>query len=650
MPENKSDNSLPHLSHLSHLNDSIENAADALVGKQEQDGHWCYELEADCTIPAEYILMMHHMDEIEFELQEKFARYLRSRQNEEGGWPLYYGGKTDISCTTKGYYALKLAGDKVDAPHMERARQAVLARGGAAKANVFTRIMLAMFQQIPWKGTPFIPAEIMLLPKWFFFHLDKVAYWSRTVMVPLFILCSLRVKARNPTQTHCQELFVAAPDREKKWFAASSLLARGFLCLDQAGKLIEPLIPGLVRNKAIGKAEAWMIERLNGEDGLGAIFPAMVNAYEAMDLLGYPQSHPHRQIAKRALQKLVVFKDDMAYCQPCVSPVWDTGLACHALLSADECKYSESIEASLQWLKDRQILDVKGDWAANAEDIVPGGWAFQYRNDYYPDLDDTAVVAWAMDRVENKGDYKESIDRAADWIQGTQSSDGGFAAFDVDNNNYLLNQIPFADHGALLDPSTADVSGRCIALLGRLENSKYQGSLDSCVEFLKSEQEPDGAWFGRWGSNYIYGTWSVLSALAEAGVSKEEPGVQKAVKWLESVQRADGGWGEDNDSYESEGTSVKALSGNQGSTSYQTAWALLALIAAGEAESEVAAKGIEYLMSTQNEQGLWKEPWFNAPGFPRVFYLKYHGYSEYFPLWALAEYRNAIKASSVKVA
>lgn len=626
------------------LNSAIDKAAQAIIGKQKKDGHWCYELEADCTIPAEYILMMHHMDEIDEVLQKKFAVYVRSKQNEEGGWPLYHGGDTDISCTVKAYYALKIAGDDITAPHMEKARNAVLTRGGAERANVFTRIMLAMFQQIPWKGTPFIPVEIMLFPKWFFFHLDKVAYWSRTVMVPLFILCSLKVKARNPSGTHCQELFRETPEKIKDWFAQDSFAASVFLATDRLGRRFEPLIPKKLRQKAIRKAEHWFIERLNGEDGLGAIFPAMVNAYEAMDVLGYPESHPDRQIAKKALQKLIIDKGEMAYCQPCVSPVWDTGLACHALMSANKTQYADSIRQSLDWLKGKQITEVQGDWSVNTDNLPSGGWAFQYNNDYYPDLDDTAIVAWAMDRADNREDYRDAIDRAAVWLKGTQSSEGGFAAFDVDNTHYSLNKIPFADHGALLDPPTADVSGRCVALLGRLNNkeSSYEQTLDACMSYLKKEQESDGAWFGRWGTNYIYGTWSVLSALAEAGVDSGEPAVRKAVGWLKSVQRPDGGWGEDNDSYKGTETCYESLSGNQGSTSYQTAWALLALIAAGEADSAATRKGIAYLLDTQNSEGVWREPWYSAPGFPRVFYLKYHGYSEYFPLWALSEFRNAL--------
>lgn len=626
------------------LTSATTRAAQALLAHQREDGHWCFELEADCTIPAEYVLMMHYMDEIDHDLQVKFGRYIRSKQTDEGGWPLYTGGDVDISCTVKCYYALKLLGDDPDDAHMKAARQAILSRGGAARANVFTRLVLAMFDQIPWRGTPFIPVEIMLLPRWFFFHLDKVAYWSRTVMVPLFILWSLKGRARNPTGVGVPELFTTPPEEEQHWFVAETPLARLYLIVDRVARTFEPLIPRWLRARAIRKAEAWFVERLNGEDGLGAIFPAMVNAYEAMDLLGYPEDDPNRQVAKRALRKLVVDYGDVAYCQPCVSPVWDTSLACHALQSLDPERYADSISASLDWLKVRQVLDVRGDWINKAPNAKPGGWAFQYRNDYYPDLDDTAVVAWAMDRSPERDKYADNISRAEEWIAGIQSQNGGYAAFDVDNTHYHLNEIPFADHGALLDPPTADVSARCIALLGRNRTGRYQESLDRCIQYLKAEQETDGAWFGRWGTNYIYGTWSVLTALAEADVDPGEPFIRKAAGWLKDVQRPDGGWGEDNDSYEVNGPGESCTTSNQGSTSYQTAWAVLALIAAGEADSEAVSRGIAWLLDTQNEDGLWDDPWFTAPGFPRVFYLKYHGYSKFFPLWALGEYRRAKSA------
>ncbi|MEJ2130650.1 MAG: squalene--hopene cyclase, partial [Gammaproteobacteria bacterium] len=408
---------------------SIDLARDALKSLQHADGHWCFELEADCTIPSEYILMMHFMDEIEATLQRKLAAYVRARQNEEGGWPLYYAGATDISCTVKAYYALKMAGDDPDAPHMKRAREVILTRGGAARANVFTRIMLAQFRQIPWRGVPFIPVEIMSLPKWFFFHIDKVSYWSRTVMVPLFILTTLRAHAKNPKGIGVQELFTVPPEEERNYFPVRSMRNRLYRLVEQTACRLQGLIPSSMRERALRKAEAWFIERLNGEDGLGAIFPAMVNAYEALALLGYPANHPLRATAKAALRKLLVVRDDDAYCQPCVSPIWDTALACHALLEAGDEK-DPDVTRALDWMEPLQVR-TRGDWALQRPDVPPGGWAFQYRNDHYPDLDDTAVVAWAMQRADPER-YKDTIDLAADWLRGLQSENSGFAAFDAD--------------------------------------------------------------------------------------------------------------------------------------------------------------------------------------------------------------------------
>ena len=621
------------------LDASIQCATTALLSSQAVEGYWSFELEADCTIPAEYILLMHYMDDIDHVLQAKIAVYLRARQTASGGWPLYYGGAFDLSCSVKAYYALKLAGDNPNDAHMRKARDAILAHGGAAKANVFTRITLALFRQLPWRGVPFIPVEIMFLPRWFPFHLSKVSYWSRTVMVPLFILCSLKAQARNPTRTGIRELFTVPPEEEQHYFPIRSKLNKVFIILDSIGRKLESRIPKWIRKRAIKRAEAWFTERLNGIGGLGAIFPAMVNAYEAMDLLGYSPDHPDRLNAKQALKDLLIETEHSAYCQPCVSPVWDTALACLALQEVDEKRVEQSINRALVWLKDRQLLEQPGDWQQDKPQLQGGGWPFQFYNDYYPDLDDTSVVAWAMQQTSHS-QFDEAIRRAADWIVGMQSKNAGFASFDADNSYYYLNEIPFADHGALLDPPTADVSARCVTLLNRLVDKypEYQTPLEAGITYLRNEQEAAGCWFGRWGTNYIYGTWSVLVALTEAGVSIHDPCIRKAVTWLKSKQRDDGGWGETNDSY----ADPSLVGEGTRSTSYQTAWAMLGLMAAGESDSTEVCKGAEYLLRTQKPDGFWYEPDFSAPGFPRVFYLKYHGYSKYFPLWALIRYRNSL--------
>lgn len=619
------------------LTRAIRAAEAGVCAVQAADGYWCYELEADCTIPAEYILMMHFMDEIDPILQAKLAHHLRCHQVADGGWSLYYGGGFDISGSVKAYYALKLAGDDGDAPHMMKARQAILAHGGAARANVFTRITLAQFGQVPWRAIPFLPVELMLMPAWFPIHLTKVSYWSRTVMVSLLVLCSLKTRARNPTGVGIRELFTVAPDQERHYFPMRSRANRMLFWLERIGLRLEPLVPAPIRARALARAEQWIIERLNGTGGLGAIFPAMVNAYEVLAVRGYAADHPYRRTALAALQKLVVVNGDDAYCQPCVSPIWDTGLACLALQAADPQAHGPAIHRALVWMQQRQLLDQPGDWRALRPHLRGGGWPFQFENSHYPDLDDTSVVAWAM-HASGDPTFDEAISRAAEWVAGMQSRNGGFSSFDVDNTCYYLNEIPFADHGALLDPPTSDVTGRCVTLLARLADSSEvcRQALARAIAYLREEQEADGSWFGRWGTNYIYGTWSVLIGLEAAGVARTDPMVRRAVAWLYTVQHEDGGWGESNDSYADPQLAGRGIP----STAFQTAWALLALMAAGEGDHPDVRRGIDYLLATQQSDGLWHDAYYTAPGFPRVFYLKYHGYTRYFPLWALACYRH----------
>jgi squalene-hopene/tetraprenyl-beta-curcumene cyclase len=626
---------LRRISDSSPLDRAINEARDSLIAQQHEQGYWLYELEADCTIPAEYIMMMHFLDEIDAALESKIANHLRARQANHGGWPLYHGGDIDLSCTIKAYYALKLAGDDAGEPHMQRARTAILQLGGAARANVFTRIALALFGQLPWRGVPYIPVEIMLLPRWFPFHLDKVSYWSRTVMVPLFILCTRKPKAKNPRNVDIRELFTTPPEQERHYFRRSGLLTKAFLVLDRLGRIIDPLIPVRMRELATRRAEQWILQRLNGEDGLGAIFPAMVNAVESLVILGYNQDDARLVTAKRALKKLLVVGPSSAYCQPCVSPVWDSALACLAMQEIGDESSRAASTRGLDWLKSKQLLDAPGDWRTYRPALAGGGWAFQFGNDYYPDLDDTAVVAWAMHESRDADRYAESVRRALDWLVGMQSRGGGFAAFDADNTCYYLNKIPFADHGALLDPPTSDVTARVVTVLARVGRPQDKAAMNRAIAYLRDQQEPDGSWFGRWGTNYIYGTWSVLMALAQAHIAPNDPAIQRAVAWLKRRQNSDGGWGESNDSY-----AQPAATRHFGSTPYQTAWALLGLLSAGEAASAAARRGAEFLMRSRQPDGLWSDPTFTAPGFPRVFYLRYHGYSAYFPLWALAAYRS----------
>lgn len=613
---------------------AIDVARARLLARQHADGYWQYELEADCTIPAEYILMLHYLGESDCLLESRLAEYLRDHQCRDGGWPLYPGGALDVSCSVKCYFALKLAGDSPDAPHMQHARAAILAHGGAAHSNVFTRIALALFGELPWRGVPFLTVEIMLLPGWFPFNLMKVSYWSRTVMVPLSVLTSLKPRAVNPRDVHIRELFVTPPEQERHYSHPRSLLNRILFIGEAIARHLEPLIPRPLRRRALKRAEAWILERRNGDGGLGAIFPAMVNAYEALALLGYPADHPARRETRKAIDDLLVVNHHEAWCQPCVSPVWDTSLACLALQEDPEVP-DDVTRRALDWLLARQLRDEPGDWRDYRPKLPGGGWAFQFRNDAYPDLDDTAAVARALHQSPDRTRYAEAVELAADWLVGMQSRNGGFAAFDANNDHQWLNQIPFADHGALLDPATSDVSGRVLALLSMLDRPQDRDSRERVLRFLLDEQMPEGAWFGRWGTNYIYGTWAVLVALHAAGVPAETRRIRRAVAWLKSVQQADGGWGEGNDSYLN--PQLRGRGARSGPV--QTAWALLALMHAGAGDSPAVARGIDYLLKTQAD-GEWRDTRFNAPGFPRVFYLKYHGYSRYFPYWALVRYHN----------
>ncbi len=639
------------------LQRAVDRALQTMLREQKPDGHWVYELEADATIPAEYVLMVHFLGEpADPALEAKIGRYLRRTQGTHGGWPLHHEGPYDPSASVKAYFALKMIGDAPDAPHMVRAREAILANGGAECSNVFTRIMLALYGIVPWTAVPVMPVEMTLLPGWFPFHLSKVSYWTRTVLTPLLVLGALKPRARNPRQVGIDELFRSAPGQlgptpraphqSRLWFSF-------FNAMERQVRRLEPRIPARLRQRAIARAEAFVRERLNGEDGLGAIFPAMVNAVAMFDAMNVPRDDAGATIARRSVDKLIVDRGDEAYVQPCLSPVWDTALMSHALLEVGTPEAIDAATRGLEWLRPLQILDLDGDWTHRRPGLRPGGWAFQYANAHYPDVDDTAVVAMAMHRADAllpEPRYTDAIARAKEWVIGMQCKgrEAGWGAFDPENTHHYLNNIPFADHGALLDPPTADVSARCLSMLVQLDPdacAQAKSPAARALHWLLDEQEKSGAWYGRWGMNYVYGIWSVLCGLGATGLDTGHEAVARAVAWLVTHQNDDGGWGEDADSYRLDYDGHRPFR----SLPSQTAWALLALMAAGAVDHPAVERGVNWLLEHQRADGLWTEEHHTATGFERVFYLRYHGYARYFPLWALARYRNLRAAGTSKV-
>lgn len=632
------------------LSATIERAAAGLLATQRSDGHFVYELEADATIPSEYVLLRHYLGEVVDEaIEGKIGRYLRRIQStEHDGWPLFYGGPFDVSATVKAYYALKMIGDPIDEPHMVRACATILRAGGAETANVFTKIQLALFEAGSWSVIPTLPVELILLPRWFPVHLNKMSYWARTVIVPLLVIAAMRPKARNMRGVRIDELYTGTPATLGTQAADAKATWRIFFgAVDWLLKRMERFWPRRLRQHAIDTCVTFVTERLNSEGGLGAIYPAMANSVMMFDCLGYPPEHPDRALARQSVENLLVIKEEEAYCQPCVSPVWDTALAAHCLLEVGSAETMAAAKRGLQWLAPLQELEVIGDWAATRPGVRPGGWAFQYTNPHYPDLDDTAVVVMAMARARSAqpAHNDEAIARAVEWTNAMQSKNGGWGAFDADNTHHYLNNIPFADHGALLDPPTVDVTARCISMLSQLGTQATEPALAAALKYLRSEQRPDGSWFGRWGVNYIYGTWSALCALNAAAIGCDDPAVQRSADWLVGIQNDDGGWGEDCRSYALDYAGHRPAP----SVASQTAWALLGLMAAERCDSDAVLRGVDWLCAHQDKDGLWTEEFYTGGGFPRVFYLHYHGYAKYFPLWALARYRNLRRANDPRV-
>jgi squalene-hopene/tetraprenyl-beta-curcumene cyclase len=630
---------------IAPIDSVIERAQAALLAAQEPDGHWVGELEANTTITSEYLLFCRLTDRVDREREAKIVTYLRREQLPDGGYPIYYRGPANLSATIKAYFAMKVAGVPVDDDAMAAARARIRAFGGPPEADVFTKILLALFGEYEWSGIPAMPVEIMLLPRWSYFNLLEVSYWSRTVIVPLLILMDAKPVSPLPPEARLDELWVVPRERASlrfhrlpRPFSPRTFLWKNFFIgVDDCLKGWERLGPRPLRARAVEAARRWLEERLAVPGGLGGIFPAMTNAVLALRSLGYPDDHPLIRGQIKEIEALGVETATSLHYQPCVSPVWDTAIAVNALVESGVDPAHPQLQRAAEWMMDRQIT-VPGDWQAKRPNVPPGGWAFQYDNDFYPDLDDTAMVMMALSRVNglDPDRRQRTIERGLAWFLGMQGSDGGWGSFDADNNRLIFNNIPFADHGALLDPSTEDLTGRALELLGTLGEDAQHPAARRALAFIRRTQTGDGSWYGRWGVNYIYGTWSVLRGLGALGEDPAQDYIQRAVTWLLSRQNADGGWGETLGSYDD-----PALAGCGDSTPSQTAWALLGMFAVGHTTGSEVEAGLRYLAATQRADGTWEDPLWNGTGFPRVFYLKYHLYAKYFPLWALGAYRSA---------
>lgn len=622
------------------LSDAIDRGMKHLLSLQASEGYWVGELEADTTLESDYIFYLHILNKADPQRVAKLANYIRQRQLPDGGWNIYFSGPSELNATVKAYFALKLAGDGPDQAHMERARARVLQLGGLESTNSYTRFYLALVRAVMWEMVPAIPPELMLLPSWFAINIYEMSSWTRGIVIPLAILYAHKPDWKLPEPVRVDELFRDTTTKAAAFAWGDRFFSwrNFFLALDRAFKLYERVPWKPLRQRALRQAQSWLLEHLERSDGLGAIYPAMMNAIFALVALGYSPDDPLTAREIGQLARYEIEDNETIRLQPCISPVWDTAIAMVALEETGLPASHPALVRAAEWLLKNQVLG-SGDWQVKNRKARPGGWVFEFRNDFYPDVDDTAFVLMALQRVDYPD--RERLTAAArcgvEWLLSMQNRDGGWGAFDHNNDRRLLTEIPFADHNAMIDPSSADVTARVLECLGRNGWSAAHPVVKRGVAYLTREQCLDGSWYGRWGVNYVYGTSGVLRALETIALSARDY-CQRAVAWLRAVQNEDGGFGESIASYYD-----PKLKGQGASTSSQTAWGLIGLLSAGDRDDPAVMQAIRHLLEQQNADGSWDEEQFTGTGFPGVFYLKYHLYRNYFPLYALSRYRTLLK-------
>lgn len=626
---------------------AIKRSQGYLLTNQKAEGYWIGELIVDSTLVSDTLAYHHWNGKVDLAWQKKAVNHIFSHQLPDGGWNIYYGGPSEVNATIKAYLALKLAGVPVTDPRMLRAREVALHFGGVPRMNTFSKLYLALLGLFPWEYVPTIPCEVILIGKWFYVNFNEMSSWSRSMLVPLAIINHFKPTRTLKNNVRIDELFpegiherdlALPPDPERiTW-------RNFFLWLDRVHKFAELFAEHGIhpfRKRALKRAEQWMLERFEGSDGLAAIFPAMLNALIAMKALGYPDDHPQVLRAERELKKLEHETETSVRIEPCLSPVWDTAIVAICLRESGLPGDHPALKKASEWLISKEIR-FRGDWQyKNPVNVEPSGWVFEFENKWNPDVDDTAMVLLALRKIptDNPRRRDECFKRGMNWMMAFQCKDGGWAAFDKDCTKGVLEKVPFADHNAMLDPECADITARILELLGYEGYSLSHPQVQRALRYVQANQEEDGSWYGRWGVNYIYGTWQVVRGLRALNLDMKQPWLLKARDWLESVQHEDGGWGERCNTYDD-----PVFKGQGPSTASQTAWAVMGLCAFDDPDRASIRRGIDYLVRTQNLDGSWSELETTGTGFPKVFYLKYDMYRNSWPLLALATYRNLLTA------